>query len=368
MFDSGWMLALSGCGVGAIIGFAARKSHFCTMAALERHWYAGDDRPLRAWALAAFTALIATQLLAAAGVAHIDQSFYLTEPLPLAGAIIGGLMFGLGMALVGTCGFGALVRLGGGNLRALVVLTGLGLAALAAQRGVTAHIRAVLLDPWSVDLSAFGGQSAGALISRATGLDLTLPLALLIGAAGLWWVFKSASFRADRNRLIAGVVIGLAIAAGWAITSLFAAQALYPVQIEAGSFVMPVGETILQIITVTGELPDYGIGIVVGVLIGAAISAFRSHDMRWEACDDARELSRHLLGAFLMGTGGVFALGCTIGQGVSAFSVMAISAPIVMISIAAGARMGLGLLVEGNAFSFIADWRAPKVQPEATKR
>lgn len=358
MLDSGWMLALSGCLVGTIIGFAARKSHFCTMAALERHWYAGDDRPLRAWALAAFTALIATQLLGAAGIADLDKSFYLTEPLPLAGAIIGGLMFGLGMALVGTCGFGALVRLGGGNLRALVVLTGLGLAALAAQRGITAHIRATLLDPLSLDLSAFGGQSVGALISRATGLNASLPLALIIGGAGLWWVFKSASFRADRNRLIAGVVIGLCIAAGWVITSLYAAQALYPVQIEAGSFVMPVGETIMQIITVTGELPDYGVGVVIGVFLGAAVSAFRSDDMRWEACDDARELSRHLLGAFLMGTGGVFALGCTIGQGVSAFSVMAISAPIVMISIAAGARMGLGLLMEGNAFGFLADWRA----------
>ena len=362
MFDSGWMLALSGCLVGAIIGFAARKSHFCTMAALERHWYAGDDRPLRAWALAAFTALIATQLLGAAGLANLGGSFYLTEPLPLAGAIVGGLMFGVGMALVGTCGFGALVRLGGGNLRALVVLTGLGLAALAAQRGVTAHIRATLLDPLSIDLTALGGQSAGTLISRATGLNLSLPLALLIGAAGLWWVFKSASFRADRNRLIAGTVIGLCIAAGWVITSLYAEHSMHPVQIEAGSFVMPVGETILQIITVTGELPDYGIGLVIGVFLGAAVSAVRSDDMRWEACDDARELSRHLLGAFLMGTGGVFALGCTIGQGVSAFSVMAISAPIVMISIAAGARMGLGLLVEGNPFSFLADWRAPNTK------
>jgi len=254
MLESGWMLALSGCLVGAIIGFAARKSHFCTMAALERHWYADDDRPLRAWALAAFTALIATQLLAAAGLAGIDQSFYITEPLPLAGAIVGGLMFGVGMALVGTCGFGALVRLGGGNLRALVVLTGLGLAALAAQRGVTAHIRTVLLDPWSVDLSALGGQSAGTLVSRATGLDVTLPLALLIGAAGLWWVFRSASFRADRNRAIAGVIIGLCIAAGWVITSAFAAHALHPVQVEAGSFVMPVGETILQIITIGAEI------------------------------------------------------------------------------------------------------------------
>ncbi|MEM5491861.1 YeeE/YedE family protein [Hoeflea sp. AS16] len=358
MMDSGWVLALSGCLVGSIIGFAARKSHFCTMAALERHWYAGDDRPLRAWALAAFTALIATQLLSAAGLVSIEKSFYITEPLPLAGAIVGGLMFGVGMALVGTCGFGALVRLGGGNLRALVVLTGLGLAALAAQRGVTAHFRAALLDPLSLDLTGLGGQSAGTLLSRATGFDITLPLGLAIGAAGLWWVFKSAHFRADHTRALAGIVIGLCIAAGWVITSNFAAHAYFPVQIEAGSFVMPVGETIMQIITVTGELPDYGVGLVVGVFLGAAVSAFRSDDMRWEACDDARELSRHLLGAFLMGTGGVFALGCTIGQGVSAFSVMAISAPIVMISIAAGARMGLGMLMEGTPFSFIADWRA----------
>nr|WP_097106424.1 YeeE/YedE family protein [Hoeflea halophila] len=356
--DFGWVLALSGCLVGSIIGFVARRSHFCTMAALERHWYAADDNPLRAWALAAFTALLATQVLGAAGFANVENSFYLTEPLPVAGAIVGGLMFGLGMALVGTCGFGALVRLGGGNLRALVVLTGLGLAALAAQRGITGHVRVALLDPLAVDLSGFGGQSAGALLSHVFGFDVSLILALLLGLAGLWWVFGSASFRADRGRVLAGLVIGLCIAAGWLITSFVADHALYPVQLEAGSFVMPVGDTILQIITVTGELPDYGVGVVVGVFLGAAISAFRSHDMRWEACDDARELSRHLLGAFLMGTGGVFAMGCTIGQGVSAVSVLAISAPIVMLSIAAGARIGLGLLMEGKAFGFLADWRA----------
>ena len=358
MLESGWSLAIAGCLVGCLVGYVARKSHFCTMAALERHWYASDDRPLRAWVLAAITALIATQLLAAAGLATPGQSFYITEPLPIAGAIVGGLMFGVGMALVGTCGFGALVRLGGGNLRALVVLTGLGLAALAAQRGVTAHVRVALLDPLSIDLSRFGGQSAGSLVSHALGFDVSLLVGLTIAAAGLWWVLRSAAFRADRTRMMAGLVIGLCIAAGWVITSFFAARALYPVQLEAGSFVMPVGDTILQIITVTGDLPDYGVGLIVGVFLGAAVSAFRSDDMRWEACDDARELSRHLLGAFLMGTGGVFALGCTIGQGVSAFSVMAISAPIVMISIAAGARMGLGLLMEGNAFGFLADWRA----------
>jgi uncharacterized membrane protein YedE/YeeE len=359
MLDSGWVLAVSGCAVGGVIGFVARRSHFCTMAALERHWYAGDDRPLRSWVLAALTALIATQALAAAGLVDVSQSFYLTEPMPLAAAIIGGLMFGFGMALVGTCGFGALVRLGGGNLRALVVLTGLGLAALAAQRGITAHIRVNLLEPMSIDLNAYGGQSLGALVSGMLGVNVALPLALLIGAGGLWWVFKSSDFRAERSRVSAGIIIGLCITAGWVITSSYAAQALRPVQIEAGSFVMPVGDTILQIIAFTGELPDYGVGLVVGVFLGAALSAFRSDNLRWEACDDARELGRHLLGAFLMGTGGVFALGCTIGQGVSAFSLMAVSVPLVMISIAAGARMGLGLLVEGKAFGFLAEWRAP---------
>lgn len=362
MLDSGWILVLAGCAVGGIIGFVARRSHFCTMAALERHWYAGDDRPLRSWVLAALTALIATQALAAAGLLDVSQSFYLTEPMPLAGAILGGLMFGFGMALVGTCGFGALVRLGGGNLRALVVLTGLGLAALAAQRGLTAHIRINLLEPLSLNLGPYGGQSLGALASGVLGINVALPLALLIGAGGLWWVFKSSDFRAERSRVSAGIIIGLCITAGWVITSNYAAEVLRPVQVEAGSFVMPVGDTILQIIAFTGEFPDYGVGLVVGVFLGAALSAFRSDDMRWEACDDARELGRHLLGAFLMGTGGVFALGCTIGQGVSAFSLMAISVPVVMISIAAGARMGLGLLMEGKAFGFIADWRAPETK------
>jgi hypothetical protein len=279
--------------------------------------------------------------------------------MPLAGAVLGGLMFGFGMALVGTCGFGALVRLGGGNLRALVVLTGLGLAALAAQRGLTAYFRVNLLEPMSVDLDAHGGQSLAALVSGSARRRC----GSAAGAAD-WrrWIVVGVQIIGFQGGSHPGVRrnhIGLCIAAGWVITSSYADRALQPVQIEAGSFVMPVGDTILQIIAFTGELPDYGVGLVVGVFLGAAASAFRSDDMRWEACDDARELGRHLLGAFLMGTGGVFALGCTIGQGVSAFSLMAVSAPVVMISIAMGARMGLGMLVEGTPFGFIADWRAP---------
>ncbi|MBX2830868.1 MAG: YeeE/YedE family protein [Rhodospirillales bacterium] len=351
--DNPWALPLFGILTGIVVGFVARRQHFCTMAALERYWFANNSIGLRAWVLAAVTALLCTQSLIAIGAIDISQSFYITENLSLVGSILGGLMFGFGMAFVGTCGFGAIIRLGGGNLRALVVLTGLGLAAIAAQRGITGHFRVWVLDPMSFDFTAAGSQSTGTILSQATGLNLQYPLALIIGITALWWIFRSSDFRQEHAKIWGALIIGACISLGWVWTTTFEAHLFVETQIEAGSFVTPVGDTIMQIITVTGTLPDYGVGLVIGVFVGAALAAWKSNDLRWEACDDARELGRHLLGAFLMGTGGVFALGCTIGQGVSAFSVMAISSPIVMISIAIGARVGLGVLLEGSPFGFL---------------
>ncbi|WP_421858779.1 YeeE/YedE family protein [Oricola sp.] len=353
MLDNPWALPAAGLLVGVVMGYIARRSHFCAMNALERHWYAADSRGIRSWVLAAAIALLATQTLQAAGLVDLSSSFYLAQPLPIAGTILGGLMFGFGMALVGTCGFGALVRLGGGNLRALVVLVAMGLAAMAAMRGLTGLFRVNVLDRAALDLEAYGGQSLGAILETVTGWPLTLPLAYAIAALLLVWIFRDTAFRRDGEKILAGVTVGAAIAAGWLITWYFSQRLMVPVQLEAGSFVVPPADAILLIVTVTGTLPDYGVGLAAGVFLGAAASAWRSNDMRWEACDDARELSRHLLGAFLMGTGGVFAMGCTIGQGVSAVSVMAVSAPLAVASIVLGARIGLGVLVEGSAFGFL---------------
>lgn len=353
LLESPWGLALCGLLVGSVMGYIARANHFCTLAALERHWFAADSTGVRAWALAAVVAMLVTQVLAMVGLADVDASFYITEPLPVAGGILGGIMFGFGMALVGTCGFGAIVRLGGGNMRALVVLVGLGLSAIAAQRGLTGHFRENILDLGAIDLNAAGGQSLPLLIGGIAGTDLVLPVFLLAGVGVIVWLLRDPGFRADRGKVLAGIAIGLCISAGWVVTTWYSRTLFDPVQLEAGSFVSPVGDAIRQIITVTGELPDYGVGLVAGVFVGAAIAAWRADDVRWEACDDARELSRHLAGAFLMGTGGIFAMGCTIGQGVTAVSALAISAPIVMVSILFGARLGLGYLIEGDAFGFL---------------
>ncbi len=345
------LLPLLGLAAGAVLGFAARVNRFCTLSSLERYWYVGDGTGLRTWALAAATALAVTQMLAGLGLADIERSFYLGSSLPWTGAILGGTLFGIGMALVGTCGFGAVIRLGGGSLRALVVLIVLGLSALAAQRGLVAQGRVVIVDNLALDLSFAGDQSLGSLVSVLVGADVRFLVVVAVLAAVLIWVFRDGGYRRNGWQILTGVSIGAAIAFGWFATTEISQAAFYPVQIEAGSFVVPVGDTILQVITYTGTMPDYGVGLVAGTLLGAVAGAWWKKDMRWEACDDARELSRHLLGAAFMGIGGVFAMGCTVGQGITGFSTLALSVPLVMLSMAFGARIGLAYLVEGSVLA-----------------
>jgi hypothetical protein len=329
----------------------ARRDHFCTLRALERHWYANDSTGLRTWVLAATVAIIATQAMTLSGFIDLRSSFYLDPSFGWSGAIVGGLAFGFGMALVGTCGFGALVRLGGGSLRSLVALLVLGFSALAAQRGLIAQARVKIVDDLAVDLSFAGDQSLGSLASALLGFDARLPTVAIVVALLLFWIFSAADYRVRIGHIATAVIIGSIIAFGWLVTSWGAQQAFEPVQLEAGSFVVPVGDTLMQLIAYTGVLPDYGVGLVVGVPLGAAAVAWKRRDVRWEACDDARELGRHIVGAFLMGAGGVFAMGCTIGQGVTAASVLALSVPLVMASIAVGARLGLSYLLEGSVWA-----------------
>jgi len=349
--DLTFVLPLLGVFAGCVLGFVGRATHFCTLSALELHWYAGNSSGLRTWVLAAVAALIGTQLLVAVGAANPSASFYLEPGFPWTGAILGGAMFGLGMALVGTCGFGAVLRLGGGSLRALVVLTVIGLAALAAQRGIVGLIRVPLVDDHIVTFSQAGSQSMGDIASAMAGIDLRWLVAILMISAGLGWVFRDRSYRTAYRRIGSALAIGAVIPFGWWATSFVAAHSFDPVQIEAGSFVVPVGDSILQLITYTGVRPDYGVGLIAGTLVGAVLAALWKRDIRWEACDDARELGRHILGGTLMGIGGVFAMGCTVGQGITAFSTMAISAPVVMLSMAFGARLGLAWLVEGSVLA-----------------
>jgi len=348
--ESEWAVPIMGILCGLLLGAIARRSHFCTLTSLERHWYSEDSSGLRTWALAAIVALVATQILMKLELASLEQSFYLSSQINFINIIIGGLLFGFGMALVGTCGFGALIRLGSGSLRSLIIVVTMGLAALSAQRGSISALRNWSNDQFAITLPH--SQSAADLLN-SLGLSFLLTNAVLIVAvmAFIVWVFSNSDFRKQTSSILTGFVIGGCIALGWFITSTLQAYQFEPVQLEAGSFVLPPGELILHAVFAQA-IPDYGVGLVAGVIIGAFMTSLVQRNIRWEACDDARELSRHLAGGLLMGVGGVFASGCTIGQGLSAFSLLAISAPIAIISIIIGARLGLSFLIEGSAFAF----------------
>jgi uncharacterized membrane protein YedE/YeeE len=159
--SSAWSLPLAGLLAGTLLGYVARSQRFCTMSALERYWYVGDGTGLRTWILAATSALLFSQTLQAFQLAAINESFYVHSSFAWTGAILGGLMFGMGMALVGTCGFGALVRLGGGSLRSLIVLLVLAVTALSAQKGLIAQGRVYIIDNLAIDFGFAGGQSLG---------------------------------------------------------------------------------------------------------------------------------------------------------------------------------------------------------------
>lgn len=344
LFESPWSLPVAGFVIGTLLGVLARATHFCTLGSLERHWYAGDSRGLRTWALATAAAIVVTQLLAAVGVIDIGSSVYLGASFNPLATIVGGLAFGVGMALVGTCGFGALLQLGGGNLRALVVVTVIGLSALATQRGVLALLRESLFGPLGSTLPG-GSQSMARLAEHTTGLPLGwLIVVLVVGGISLW-VFHDRAYRRDVAGIATAVGFGVLIAAGWWVTSAGSTEQMRPIAIESASFVRPPADLLFHLTIQTGLVPRYSTGLVVGVVSGALLVASVARDMRWEACDSARELGRHLTGATLMGVGGVLALGCTIGQGVSAFSVLALSAPLAVASMVIGARFTLAWLL-----------------------
>lgn len=333
--------------LGALLGLFARRGRFCTLGAVEDAVYAGDTRRARAWMLAAGIAILGTHLLETYAGLDLARSIYAGPRLEWGALVVGGTMFGFGMALVGTCGFGALLRLGGGDLRAFLVLLVLGLSAYMAVSGLTGLARVALAEPLSVELGAVGAQRLGTLLGLGpVGNDtLGITAAAALGLVAL----AGRDFRHSRRLLYGAIAIGCLIVAGWWTNGIAGYDEFATRAVSSFSFARPVGDTLLYAMLASGMEVDFGVGSVLGVVLGACVAARSSGEFHWEAPDDAREVKRHLLGAFLMGTGGVTALGCTIGQGLSGLSTLSVGSMLALASILVGARAGLYYLVDRHA-------------------
>jgi uncharacterized membrane protein YedE/YeeE len=338
----GALAALVGLVGGIILGLSARLGDFCTLRAIETAAWGGDQTRLRLWGVVLATGILGTQVGVASGWIDLSGSMYQAIAWNPAASIFGGLLFGYGMAMAGNCGFGALVRFGVGDLRSLVVVVVMGIFGFIALSGPLAPLRLALFP----QPAATGPSGIVHDIGFLTGLP-GLVTAALIAAALLIWALTHAPLRASPRMLAWGMAAGLAVVWCFAGTTWLTEASLGAVPVEGPSFTAPVGRTLIFLMTSTAGGVTFSVGAVVGVLIGALGGSVIRGMFKWEACEDPRELGRQVGGAVLMGIGGVIAMGCSVGQGVTAFAALAWSGPVALAAISAGALLGLRQLIDG---------------------
>ena len=338
--------------LGGALGAAARYARFCTLGAIADAYLTGDHRRWRAWMLAIAVAVLIAQTLHHSGIVDLRQSIYLTPDFGWLGAIAGGLAFGFGMALCGTCGYGILVRLGGGDLRAFLTFVVLGIFAYMTLRGLTGVWREALVEPTNIDLQAVGSQSlidATAWLSGAAPEGWLRPVGAGLVVLGLAaYCFRDEAFRSSSRDVTAGLLVGGCVGLGWLVTGVVGFDAFEPAPLESFSFVAPLGESLVYLMTFSGSTISFGIASVGGVIAGAYLVALAKGEFRIEGFEGGRDMLRYILGGALMGVGGVLALGCTVGQGISGMSTLSLSAPLALASIVLGASFGLRYLEERN--------------------
>jgi uncharacterized membrane protein YedE/YeeE len=341
-------LAIGGLVVGIAFGYIVFRTNFCTMGSISDIVTFGDYRRFRSWLLAGAVAIAGAQSLDAAGVVAISKSMYLGTGFNWVGNIVGGLMFGFGMVFAGGCASRNLARVGAGDLRSLMTLIVMGLFAYMTIGGLLGPIRANIEQITTINLASLqlGNQGLGVMAASAMGLAPTVAsmvVAAAIVAAILVYCFKDASFRASAIHIVAGVGIGLCVVAGWALTGLaYDELAVRPTSPISLTYVRPTADAIewLQRFT-AGMVPGFGVATVFGAIIGSFIAAVSMGRFQLTTFADVADTRRGLFGAALMGVGGVLALGCTIGQGITGISTLALGSFITFAAIVYGGVLGM---------------------------
>ncbi|MCK0143796.1 YeeE/YedE family protein [Aliiroseovarius sp. F20344] len=340
------LAALVGLVGGILLGLSARLGRFCTLGAIEDALYARSGLRLRMWGVAIGVAMIGTHILIAAGQVPAAEAVYLRLGWNPIVSIVGGLLFGYGMAISGNCGFGALARLGGGDLRSFVIVLVMGLSAYVAISGPLSGLRVALFPEVEADPNAIPSIAFG--LERVTGVTAA-QIGIGFGVVLLAAMLANRELRQSWNELFWAAIAGLAVIIGWAGTAWVFANGFSSIPVESHTYSAPLGDMMIYLMTSSGNNLNFGVGSVVGVLAGAFIgSLFKGH-FRWEACEDPRELKRQIVGAVIMGIGAVIGFGCSIGQGLSAFSILYYGAPVTFLAILAGAALGLRQLISGFA-------------------
>ena len=342
------LVAWMGFVLAFIFGYVANKTSFCTMGAVSDVVNMGEWGRMRAWLLGIAVAILGTNLLAYFGYLDLGQTYYTRGTVYWMGALVGGLTFGVGMTLAGGCGQRTLVRLGGGNLKSVVVFLFLGYTALVTMNGILRVVVDNVLRADIFTLRLDGPQTLPALFGLADG-GTPLLIALALSVAILVFVFVNKEFRGNGDNLLAGLVVGLVVVAGWYVTghlgvgeNEFMEKSYLGTDsklAESMTFVGPLAYTMDLWAYWRDKHVTFGVASVFGVVIGSFIYSVFNRTFRWEYFNSPQDMFRHIVGAILMGFGGITAAGCTIGQAVTGVSTLAVSSFIVFFGIVAGAAV-----------------------------
>jgi len=344
--------------IAFLLGAVMQKTSFCTMGAISDILISNNWNRMRQWFLAIGVAIIGFTVMATLGVIDPLKSIYTSSKLLIVSTLVGSTLFGLGMMLASGCGSKTLVRIGGGNLKSLIVFLTLGLSAYMSLKGFLGVIRVNTLDTIFISLAT--PQDLPSIVSNLTGIardELHLILGLLIGGAFILFALIRKSFWTFEN-VLAGIFVGLAICAVWWVSGHLGYLAEDPNtleevflgtnsgKMESLSFVAPYAYTLdwFMFYSDISKVLTIGIVAVFGMVLGSASLAIATKSFRWESFRNPEDTANHLIGGVLMGFGGVTALGCTIGQGLSGISTLALGSFLALPGFILGAYLGLRYL------------------------
>lgn len=360
-----------GLAIGLAFGAAGQASRFCIRGAIADWYLMGSKGRMLSWVLTFAVALLGTQVLLAANVFDGTRTVALTPSLRWLSSLVGGLVFGYGMVLAAGCPHRSLVKAGTGNLRAIVTLLVAALGAQMTLRGLFAEARSKSVDTVGVQLA--GPQDLGSILSGWTGLGagalrwILVALILVTAAAWLW----RQRAQMTQAQWLGSIAIGLLVPVAWWLTGHVGYLPEHPETLEAAwmgtatrrpealSFTAPLASAadLLTYWTDKNTVVTFGVTMALGVLIGSFVSARLRGEAKLESFSNAAELRDHLIGGLLMGFGGVTALGCSVGNGVTGLAMLSVGAGLAVAGIVAGALLALRVQarrVQGGAAKLAA--------------
>jgi len=360
--------------IALIMGAVVNKTNFCTMGAVSDWVNMSDTGRMRAWILAIAVGVLGVTALEAAGLVNVTGTFppYRQTNFVWLENVLGGALFGIGMTLASGCGNKTLIRIGGGNLKSVMVLLVIALIAyfmINPFPGSDKTLYSTLFYPWTnpTAIALTTNQDLGAMLFGDKAATGRMVMGGIIGGLLLIWAFKSADFRGSFDNILGGLVVGLAVLAAWYVTSNIRVDAsgdiltwqsfvqdwdLYapadavrpaaagPLAAQSFTFINPMGQTLGYVASgFDHTLLTFGIMALAGVIAGSLLWSVISRNFRIEWFASVRDFFNHLVGAILMGFGGVLAMGCTIGQGVTVFSTLALGSILTFVAIVLGSAI-----------------------------